>query len=157
MKILIAYASNSGGTYLAGTIIRSVLEDVAVSVVMKKASEVIPSDVIGYDVILLGSPSWGVDGKEGQPQETISDLLHNLKEQNLVGKHFALFGCGDSSYLQFCGAVDIMENSVREFKGIQLVPSLRLDSFYFELEKNRQLVNEWAKNLAASLPISQLV
>ncbi len=157
MKALIAYASNSGSTYLTSLIIQEVLLAHSPQIHVKKAIEVGALDVLDYSLILLGSPSWGVDGKEGQPQETMSELLTRLKSANLAGKHFALFGCGDSSYLSFCGAVDVLEDFVKEVKGVQLVPSLRLDSFYFDLEKNKQLTDAWARQLIDSLPVSQII
>ena len=60
-------------------------------------------DVDGYDVLLLGSSTWGA----GDLQDDWYDFLDGLKAKDLSGKKVGLFGCGDSgSYPDtFCGAL----------------------------------------------------
>ncbi|MDO4930549.1 MAG: flavodoxin [Bacteroidales bacterium] len=60
-------------------------------------------DVEAYDVLLLGSSTWGA----GDLQDDWYDFLDNLKGKDLTGKKVGLFGCGDSgSYPDtFCGAL----------------------------------------------------
>ena len=50
------------------------------------------ADVAGFDVLLLGSSTWGI----GDLQDDWEDFLPKLAEQNLAGKKVALFGCGDA-------------------------------------------------------------
>lgn len=59
--------------------------------------------VNAYDVLLLGSSTWG----EGDLQDDWYDFLDSLKAMDLAGKKVGLFGCGDSgSYPDsFCGAL----------------------------------------------------
>lgn len=61
------------------------------------------SDVAKYDLILLGSSTWG----DGDLQDDWYDFLEALKGEDLSGKKVALFGTGDSgSYPDtFCGAL----------------------------------------------------
>ncbi len=56
-----------------------------------------------YDVLVLGSSTWGL----GDLQDDWYDGLSVLKSANLAGKKIALFGCGDSeSYPDsFCDAM----------------------------------------------------
>ena len=49
-------------------------------------------DVDAYDVLLLGSSTWGA----GDLQDDWYDFLDNLKGKDLSGKKVGLFGCGDS-------------------------------------------------------------
>lgn len=157
VNILIAYASNSGSTYLTSKIIKETLENKSHKVDIKKAIDTDPTDLSNYEVVLLGSPSWEVNHKEGQPHETMLELMDKLRTTDLSKRDFALFGCGDSTYLTFCGAVTHLEDFVKEVNGTTVVPSLRIDSFYFELDKNTELIKQWAEQLSQKLPVSSLV
>ena len=61
------------------------------------------ADAAGFDVLLLGSSTWGL----GDLQDDWEDFLPKLAEQDLSGKKVALFGCGDAdSYPDsFCEAI----------------------------------------------------
>ena len=48
-----------------------------------------------YDLLLLGSPTWGC----GELQDDWYSFLEDLKKRDLRGKQVALFGCGDSRLL----------------------------------------------------------
>ena len=56
---------------------KETLEENGISPQVLKAADLQPSSLEKYDVILLGSPSWYVNDKDGQPHETISNLLEN--------------------------------------------------------------------------------
>lgn len=147
MKVLLLYATNSGSTYLAGRMISAALQ-AHYTVVFKRAAEVKPKELRRFDLIVIGSPSWRVDGSEGQPHETIQELLSQVKAKKLAKKLFALYGCGDSSYADFCGAVTYLEQFVARTGGKLVLPPLRLDKYFFQLEKSEALTKKWAKELA---------
>jgi flavodoxin I len=146
MKILLIYATNSGGTFVSSRIIKDVLGKKH-SVVVKKAVETKPKDLAKYRLIIFGSPSWDFDGKEGQPHETMQALMNKLKKKKYKKKLFAVYGCGDSSFTHFCGAVDELEKFVGGLDGTLTIPSLRMDEFFYHLEKNKESVKKWAKQL----------
>ena len=62
--------------------------------------------VAPYDVLLLGTSTWG----DGELQDDWYDFLDALKKQDLSGKKVGLFGCGDSeSYPDtFCDGVGLI-------------------------------------------------
>jgi len=61
-----------------------------------------PSDVADYEVLVLGSSTWGA----GELQDDWYDFLAGLESLDLKGKKIALFGVGDESMSDtFCGAV----------------------------------------------------
>ena len=62
--------------------------------------------VAPYDVLLLGTSTWG----DGELQDDWYDFLDALKKQDLSGKKVCLFGCGDSeSYPDtFCDGVGLI-------------------------------------------------
>lgn len=68
------------------------------------------SDVEAYDVLLLGSSTWGC----GDLQDDWYDFLDSLKSMDLSGKKVGLFGCGDSgSYPDsFCGALAVIHDDL---------------------------------------------
>ena len=150
MKILLIYATNSGSTSLAGCIIRDVLAK-KYNVVVKKTVEVDPSELEKYGAIIFGSPSWDFEGKEGQPHQTMLVLMEKLKGTNFSGKPCAVYGCGDTSYTHFCGAVDELEKFVAAEGGKLVMDSLRIDGYYFDLQKNEERVGQWAGALVNSL------
>ncbi len=116
-------------------------------VVLQKAVQTLPEDLHKYDLVILGTPSWSVEGHEGYPAEPMLALLRGAMNTKFVHKKFALFGCGDSSYTYFCGAVDFLEKFVKDVRGNKVIHSLRIDGFYFDLNNARLQAGEWAKAL----------
>ncbi|MDE7154687.1 MAG: flavodoxin domain-containing protein, partial [Muribaculaceae bacterium] len=52
-----------------------------------------PSDVDPYEVLILGSSTWG----KGQLQKDWYDFMDGLEALYLKGKKVAIFGCGDET------------------------------------------------------------
>ncbi|MDE6114206.1 flavodoxin [Barnesiella sp. WM24] len=70
-----------------------------------------PSDVAPYDVLILGSSTWGA----GELQDDWYDFLDGLEVLELKGKKIALFGCGDESMSDtFCGALGELYNRLQK-------------------------------------------
>ncbi len=150
MHIILVYATNSGSTYLVGQLIKEVLEKNH-AITVKTAAETNLADFKKADLIILGSPSWYFDHKEGYPHETMMHLISKLRGENFSYTKFAIYGCGDSSYTYLCGAVDHLEKWVAEIQGQKIVDSLRIDGFYFDEEKNSRLVTAWAEELSKKI------
>ncbi|MCX8008856.1 MAG: flavodoxin family protein [Patescibacteria group bacterium] len=149
MNILILYATNSGGTEMAAQMIGQHLSDHTIEI--KRVLEQNPDTLNQYDCILFGSPSWDYDGKEGQPHDDFWEFKKKMEGKTLNGKRCAIFGLGDSSYKIFTGAVDVLEQWVNEWKGTLIVPSIRIDKFYYQQAENAQLIEEWSKKLHDAL------
>lgn len=147
MKIVIVYASNSGSNYISAQIINEILLDSGHEVKVVKAAVADVQDIKDANLVVCGSPSWDVNGKEGQPQEYMTEFLTKLSKDDIQGKNFALYGCGDKSYLHFCGAVDEMEKMIKEKGGVVAKEPLKVDSFYFDMDASTKLVSVWAQNL----------
>ena len=66
----------------------------------------------GYDLLLLGSSTWGC----GELQDDWYDGIKVLKKCDLSHKYVALFGCGDSdSYSDtFCDAIGILYEELKD-------------------------------------------
>lgn len=86
---------------------------------MYDVSDVSIDKVDEYDLLLLGSSTWGL----GELQDDWYDFLGKLKNKDLSGKNVGLFGCGDSESYEdtFCDALAIIhcaiENSGCKFVG----------------------------------------
>jgi flavodoxin short chain len=95
----------------------------------------------GYDLVLLGCSTWG--DEEIEISNDFEPLLADLDKSGLSGKQVAVFGCGDSSYTHFCGAVDLIERKAEEL-GAQLVAgSLKIDG-----DADPKEVQAWAEAVA---------
>jgi flavodoxin I len=121
------------------------------AITMKEARDTTPDDFNAPQAILLGSPSWDFEGKEGMPHEDWIPLMEKLKTTTQENKPFAVFGLGDSSYKHFCSAVDHLEELVKTMKGKLIVPALRIDKFYSDQTGNMDKINKWADDVIAAL------
>ena len=151
MKILIIYATFSNGTALAVQQTAEVLSHHNHTVITKRAHDTDPEEFLMYDLVIMASPSWLVKGKEGQPHDDYFALKEKFRTEVFNNKQFAVLGLGDSTYAHFCGAVDYLEEWIRELKGNLIVPSLRVDGFYFDQEANTETIRAWAEDLSKHL------
>jgi flavodoxin len=128
-------------------LIQAELEQAGHTVSLVNAADLNPSDIGSYDFVLMGSPSWWNNNSDGQPHHLFLDLMKKMEGIKYTQKRFAVFGLGDSSYARVCGSVDHLEEFVKKLEGTLAVDSLRVDSFFFERDKNEHLIKEWAQNL----------
>lgn len=100
----IFYGSTTGNTESLASEIASKL-GVASSDVHNVANAT-AGDASKYDILLLGSSTWGL----GDLQDDWFGFIEALKKENLSGKKVAVFGCGDSgSYPDtFCDAMGVI-------------------------------------------------
>lgn len=142
MRITIIYATNSGSTYLVSKKIESLLKKKhQISVVEAKNASI--KNIDNADLVLFGSPSWDFDGHEGYPHRAMLTLMEQLRAHPFNGKQCAVFGCGDTSYTNFCGAVDHLEEFVKQQNGKLVIESLRIDGYYFDEKNNLAKVEKW--------------
>lgn len=152
--MLIAYATNSSGTLVVAGLIKDLLTASNVDAVKKDIRSVKPEAISEFDLVILGSPSWNYNDKEGQPHEFFTKFFQQ-NDGKVRFKNTAVFGLGDSAYIQFCGAVDYLESFVLQNNGKLTVPSLRIDGFFFNQKENEELIGEWVKNIMLSLTQTQ--
>lgn len=150
MNILLVWATNSGTTQTVAYMIDDALKAAGHTVISKEARNTTPEDFTPAQVIILGSPSWDFDGNEGFPHEDFLPLMEKLKTGSLA-KPFAIFGLGDSSYRIYNGAVDHLEKFVKDVTGTLLVPSLRIDKYYSDMDGNNAKIKAWIEELKKKL------
>lgn len=151
MNILLVHSTNSGTTQIVAQTITDALAAAGHSVSQKETLAVDPKEFMTYDLVVLGSPSWDYEGKEGQPHEHYLPLFEKSKGVTADGKSFAIFGLGDKSYTYFTGAVDVLEKYAADLKGKLIVPSLRIDTYYQNLPTNTVAIDKWIKILLGAI------
>lgn len=147
MDILITYATYSGGTQIASEFLTLTLQGKGHQVEMKTISELTFEDTLDYDLRIFASPSWDFEGKEGQPHQDFISFMKKYSEKKFEEKNCAVFGLGDSTYPQFCGAVEIIENFINNANGKLIIKSLKIDGYVYDLEKNNKKLSDWIKKL----------
>lgn len=105
-EALIIFASLTGNTEEMADIVAETLEERGISTEILDVMQADAEDFLDYDVVLVGSYTYGVDGV--LPDEMI-DFHEELGELDLSGKTFGVFGSGDDFYEVFCAAIDFFE------------------------------------------------
>ena len=126
-KIGIFFGSSSGTTEdIAGRIAAKL--GVADSDIYNVGSADVAA-VQNYDVLLLGSSTWGA----GDLQDDWYDFLPQLKEQELSGKLVSFFGLGDSSSFgdTYCDAIGTIYADLQG-TGAQFIGQVSTDGYSFD-------------------------
>jgi flavodoxin I len=146
-KAIVVYASETGNTESVAEEVVKGLEQGGLDVTLKNVEESSPGELSEYDLVLLASSSWGEEEKE--LHESMVDFYEELKGIDLSGKSAAAFGCGDSEYMYFCGAVDLLEERLEE-RGAKLLHNLG-DGFRVDGDPDQEIsesAETWGKNMA---------
>lgn len=147
-KVLIVYGSTTGNTQRVAEMVAAYLVDKHHEADVRNVVSAVPDELgNGYDLTLLGSSTWGEDEIEFQDdfEPFYRDLDH---AKQLQGKKVALFGCGDSSFIHFCGAVDLLEQKMEELDADVVGESLRIDG---DPEEAAKEIVSWAGMLERSI------
>lgn len=147
MKILVIYASYSGSTQMAAETVTEKLKESGNSVEQKTAGEVNLNDIVNFDLVIFGSPSWDYNGLEGQPHEDFAKLAESNKDFSFANKPCAVFGLGDSSYMHFCGAVDYLDDFVKKHNGKLIADSLKIDGYFMDQDKHTKDLQAWTEKV----------
>ena len=125
-KALIAFGSTTGNTAEVANWVFETLEQNGVEVTLEDCAASSPNGLCDpYDLIVFGCPTYGDD--EIEIQEDFEPILDELEKSGVNGKKVAVFGCGDSSYFHFCGAVDVIEKRASKCGASLAIKSLKID------------------------------
>ncbi|WP_433995820.1 flavodoxin [Bacillus safensis] len=122
-KVLLVYATMSGNTEAMADLIEKGITEAGASVDRHEAMDIDADLLNDYSHIMLGAYTWG----DGDLPDDFIDLYEEMEELDLTGKAFAVFGSGDTSYEHFCGAVDLIEEKVKELGGDIVLPSVKIE------------------------------
>ncbi len=161
------YGSSSGNTRNAAEAIAQGLGIEKNDVIdIAKAS---PELLQGYEVLVLGSSTWGL----GDLQDDWEGFIGKLEKMDLSGKKVAVFGTGDSSSYSdtFCDAIGILAETVQSAgatligQGVDVSDYSYDDSKAFvdgsfcglpldednESDKTKERINAWVEQLKTEL------
>ena len=147
-KALVAFGSLTGNTAdVAGWIVEALTAEGLTAEAVDCGNVASPVGLCApYELVVLGSPTYGDDPCE--VQEDFEPVLDALPDTGIGGKRVAVFGCGDSSYTHFCGAVDMIVERVKECGGELIGEPLRVDDPH---DSDPDVVRRWAKAVAAAV------
>lgn len=146
-KALIVFGSTTGNTEATADQISEVLGGKGLDVTLKNVTGAKVEELGGeYDITILGTSTWGED--EIEFQEDFEPFYEDMDKADIKGKKVAVFGCGDSSYEYFCGAVDQLEAKVSELGANMVNEPLRIDGDPGDASDD---INEWAEEVAGAV------
>ncbi len=143
-KALVVYGSTSGNTESVARVVAKTLEGQGLAVDLRDVAGIEPKGLAeGYDLIVLGCSTWGDEDIE--LQEDFIPLYDAMETAGLSGKNVAVFGCGDSSFTHFCGAVDAIAAKAASLGATIPEQPLKIDG-----DPDDDEVRDWATGLAKS-------
>ena len=146
-SVLIVYGSTTGNTTYVAEMAERILAAAGATVKVVDAADAEPDGLCnGYDAVLFGCSTWGDD--EIELQDDFIPLFDSFDSIAAKGKKVAVFGCGDSSYTYFCGAVDSIEQSLNALGATVVTESLKIDGDPHSVKSD---IEDWANQVAKSL------
>lgn len=143
-KVLIIYGSTTGNTETAAEIIEKNLASKGFQVNRENVIDAKVSDLNTADLVLFGCSTWGEDSIE--LQDDFIPFYESLDKASVENKKVGVFGCGDSSYTYFCGAVDAIEEKVSALSGKLVAEGLKIDGDPMD---SRDDILRWADEVAS--------
>jgi flavodoxin I len=136
MQIGLFYGSTDGHTTRVARALKEELEQTtdangaaAITVDLLDVAEYYLDEMLQYDFLILGIPTWNV----GQMQADWEEAFDELDELDLTDIRVAVFGLGDQeNYAKtFADAIFFLADKVRE-QGAQLVGAWSTEGYRFE-------------------------
>jgi len=122
-KVIIVYSSLTGNTEEMSEVIERGIQEAGVEVVRKDVFDASANELLTYDGIILGAYTWG----DGELPDDFLDFYDDMYSLDLNGKKAAVFGSGDTSYEHYCGAVDLLEQKLKELGAAIVHESLKFE------------------------------
>lgn len=132
-KVIVVYASLTGNTEEMAEAIAAGAKEAGLEVTVKEAYDAKAGDLQDYDGIILGAYTWG----DGELPDEFLDFYEDMDELNLSGKKAAVFGSGDTSYPDYCGAVDLIEKKLKALGAEIVTESLKFEYNASDEEKEQ--------------------
>lgn len=146
-KILIAYGTNSGGTFFAAQFLADYFKEKGHEIDVIEVKNLKPSQLDPYDLILFGTNTWFYNNAQGQPHIWYFDFEKEFSKHLYPHKKFTIFALGDSSYIEFCHSADYLMRMVKAAEGDLIGEPLRIDGYYRDEKESNLLLERWASQL----------
>lgn len=125
MKVKIIYTSLTGNTKEAVDVLSDALADKGADVEAFDGDDGIEVDDFFTDADAYVIASY-TDGDAELP-DGIIDFADDVEDADLNGFNVSVIGTGDTSYDDFCSAVDDIENRVKEAGANIIAPGLKIE------------------------------
>lgn len=149
-KTLLIYGSLTGNTEGVAFKVQAIAKEKGKEIEVKNAIDADLSDLTApYDTFIMACSTWD----DGLPQADFADFMERVSsaKPSLIGKKIAIFGCGDSNYVHFCGATAALENLfITQMSGEKIIETMHIDG-YPEMEENQATIRSWVEKLAQLL------
>lgn len=147
-EAILIYGSTTGNTETLAEGVVLGLKRSATEVTVKDVTEVDVDKLLDYDVIVLGSSTWG----DGELQDDFVDFYDKMGKVLLTGEKAAVFGPGDKkNYLDtFCKAVDILEDRLKECGAEIVIEGFKVDG---DIVAALEDVEVWGEKVAVRFNI----
>lgn len=145
-EILMVFATMTGNTEeMANSIAEGIRETGNDLEINENVESISASTFEQYSGIILGSYTWG----DGELPDEFLDLYEEMGEIDLTGKKAVVFGSGDTGYDQFCSAVDILIEKLKERGAEVVLEGLKVDTSpdNEDLEACKEFGREFVKHL----------
>jgi len=142
VRAILIYGSTTGNTEILSRSVEEGLGALGVKVLVKSVEKTKPEELLNYDGIILGCSTWG----DGELQDDFVPFEEKMRNIDLSGKRAACFGPGDSSYPQFCKAVDILEETLKSCGAEIITDSLKIDG-----DVESEELKDWGKKIGQAL------
>jgi len=97
-RAIIVYGSTTGSTELLAGYVAKGMNEAGVDVTVLNVTDVDVEELLDYDIIFLGSSTWG----EGELQDDFIGFYDDMEGLSLQGKKAAAFGPGDGQQGRRC-------------------------------------------------------
>lgn len=144
-KAILVYASMSGNTELMATYIAEGVKDKGVQLDVKECFEIEPQELSNYDGVIIGSYTWG----EGELPDEFQDFYDEMDLLDFHFKKSAVFGSGSTLYSTYGGAVDLLEEKLKERGAEVIVAPLKVE--LTPDDKDQLLCKEFGRQFAEKL------
>lgn len=119
------FGSTTGNTESVAEYVAETLKSEGLAVDLKNAADVTAGLAEGYDLVLFGCSTWGDD--EIELQGKLRAHLRRAGKSPTGRAQGGGFGCGDSSYTHFCGAVDAIAEKAEQCGAKVVGMALKID------------------------------
>ena len=146
MRLIILYGSSTGNTARIAAYVADVFQTAGMEIEVKPVSAVEPQGLSTYDVIFLGSSTWG----NGNLQDAMKLFYFKIDSEAVASKRMAVFGAGDSRAYprSFCKAVDLLQTKLKLCGAEIILPPLKVDG---DASASKEAVTEWAARAVSAI------
>lgn len=125
-EALVVYASLTGNNETIATHVGDRLQAAGIAVTIQEMSQAVAADYQDVDLCVVASYTYsGVT--DGELPDEALDFYDELQTLELSDQVFGVCGSGDTSYAQFCTAVDLFTQAFTATGATQGSPSVKID------------------------------